>query len=266
MEKEIPLQGGNITSVTRIGETVHRTSGPWSVAVQSLLQYLERRGFNGAPRFLGFDQQGREILSFVEGEVGKYPLQSYMWSDENVVEAAFFLRRYHDATVGYIAPNGATWQFEYPDKSQHEVICHNDVAPYNIVYRNEKPQALIDWDTAGPGPRVWDIAYSLYRFVPLSHAQDMQLLGLTDPAKQAHRLRLFLDAYGLTLPYTEILDVVERRLQALCTFLLEQTANPVYQKLLEDGHLDYYRREIAALQQNRVKLEQCLSKGMYRDA
>ncbi len=258
MEKEIPLSGGNITGVVRIGKTVHRASGPWSAAVHGLLQYLEVRGFEGAPRFLGFDQQGREILSFIEGEVGNYPLQSYMWSDENVREVALFLRRYHDATTGYIASNGAAWQSEYPDLHKHEVICHNDFAPYNMVYRVGKPQALIDWDMAGPGPRVWDIAYAVYRFIPLSYTQDMQVLGLTAPMIQARRLRLFCQAYGLTPPYEEILDTVERRLEALCTLLLERAHDPVYRKMIDEGHVNYYQREIVSLRHHRVQLERYL--------
>ena len=255
LEKEIPLSGGNITGVVRIGLTVRRSIGPWSAAVHGLLQYLETQGFEGAPRFLGFDQQGREILSFIEGEIGTYPLQSYMWSDENVREVALFLRRYHDATVGYHAPHGDTWQFEFPDHRQHEVICHNDVAPYNMVYRDRKPQALIDWDTAGPGPRIWDIAYAVYRFIPLSYAQDMQELGLTDLTTQARCLRLFSQVYGLTLPYEEILDAVERRLDALCTLLLGHLHDPVYRRMIDEGHLDHYRHEIVSLQHHRTQLE-----------
>jgi Phosphotransferase enzyme family len=258
LEKEIPLSGGNITGVVRIGQTVRRPIGPWSASVHGLLQYLETQGFEGAPRFLGVDQQGREILSFIEGEIGTYPLQSYMWSDENVREVARFLRRYHDATVGYSVPNGATWQFAYPDDRQHQVICHNDVAPYNMVYRDKKPRALIDWDTAGPGPRIWDIAYAVYRFIPLSYAQDMQELGLSDLTTQARRLRLFSQAYGRTLPYEEILDAVERRLEALCTLLLGRLHDPVYRKMIDEGHLDHYRHDIVSLQHHRTQLEQHL--------
>ena len=70
MEQEIPLSGGNITEVVRIGQAVHRATGPWSTAVHGLLQHLETQGFESAPRFLGTDQQGREMLSFIEGEVG----------------------------------------------------------------------------------------------------------------------------------------------------------------------------------------------------
>ena len=53
----------------RTGDTVHRTSYAWSPAVLDLLQHVEREGFEGAPRALGFDDQGREVLAFIDGEV-----------------------------------------------------------------------------------------------------------------------------------------------------------------------------------------------------
>jgi hypothetical protein len=127
-----------------------------------------------------------------------------------------------------------------------------------MVYRDRKPQTLIDWDTAVPGPRVWDIAYAVYRFIPLSYAQDMQELGLTDLTTQASRLRLFSQPYGLTLPYEEILDAVERRLEALYRLLLGHLHDPVYRKMIDEGHLDHYRHDIESLQHHRTQLEQYL--------
>ncbi len=183
-----------------------------------------------------------------------------MWSEDVLVEVAQFLRRYHDATVGFVPPPGAIWQFEYPDRHQHEIICHNDVAPYNMVFKDGKPQALIDFDTAGPGPRIWDIAYAAYRFVPLSYTQDIQSVGLANPTIQGWRLRLFCHAYDLAQPYSDVLGTVERRLEALCNLLKDQASahNPIYQKLVDEGHLDHYQREIASLQQHRSEIEQSL--------
>jgi hypothetical protein len=223
-EQETLLYGGNVTGAARVGQTVRRVTGRWSTTVHDLLRHLEASGFTGAPRFVGIDEQGREILTFIKGEVGHYPLPRSMWSDESLVAAAHFLRRYHDATVSYIPPADAVWQFIYPDRQQHEIICHGDVAPYNLVYRDGKPHALIDFDTAGPGPRLWDLAYAAYRFVPLSSAQDMRDLGLSDPVIQGPRLRLFCQAYGLEQPFANMLDFVEHRLHAMCSWLSEGAA------------------------------------------
>jgi len=44
------------------------STGPWTPAVHALLTHLESHGV-AAPRALRFDECGREILSFVPGDV-----------------------------------------------------------------------------------------------------------------------------------------------------------------------------------------------------
>lgn len=255
-EHEEVLSGGNISEVIRIGDTVRRALRPWSPAVHGLLRHLEESGFDGAPRFRGIDNQHREILTFITGEVGAYPLPRYMWSDEALVATAELLRRYHDATVGYVAPPEAPWQLVYPDATRHEVICHNDVAPYNTVFVDERPHALIDFDTAGPGPRLWDLAYAAYRFVPLTDDDDTRALGLTTPVVRGRRLRLFCDAYGL-IDRHDLLETVERRLTALCELVVERAAggDTAYQRLVAEGHLAHYEGEIVFLRDHRQELQ-----------
>ena len=257
-DRETPLTGGNVTVVARVGETVHRAVGPWSSSVHDLLQYLQARGFHGAPRFLGFDDLGREVLMFIEGEVGSYPLASYMWSDGALRGAARLLRRYHDATSGYVPRDGAVWQFQAPDPHPHDVICHNDFAPYNLVFVDGEPRAIIDFDTAGPGPRIWDVAYAVYRFVPLSNDEHTRTLGLTRPLARGKRLRMFCDAYGLEQDRRrELLETVERRLEALCEFIVSSAASgdASYKKAVEAGHVDLYRRDIESLRCRRTELQ-----------
>ena len=104
---EAPRPVGNVTEIMRGGETVRRATSPQSPAAHGLLRHLEACGFDGAPRFLGLDDRGREVLTFVDGEVNCYPLPYHIWSDETLVGAARLLRRFHDATLGYGAPEGA---------------------------------------------------------------------------------------------------------------------------------------------------------------
>jgi len=131
------------------------------------------------------------------------------------------------------------------------VICHNDVAPYNTVFVDDRPRALIDFDTAGPGPRIWDVAYVAYTFVPL--ASFVPLAGGRvvpyEPAQHAEdrtrRLRLLADAYGL--PMDDLLPTVTRRLEAVCDFLMARAdaGDDAYRRLITEGHLDHYRQEVA---------------------
>ncbi|GCE31120.1 trifolitoxin immunity domain-containing protein [Dictyobacter alpinus] len=249
-EEEIVLAGGNVSRVIRIGETVRRTMGPWSSTVHHLLLHLEGNGFAAAPRFLGIDSQGREILSFIAGAVGHYPLPPAFWSDEALTKIADMLREFHAITTYYVSPQEAQWQITYADVTRHEVICHNDVAPYNMVFRNNIPVALIDFDTAGPGPRVWDLAYAAYRFVPLLHSGDDELrsTGLLEPEVQARRLKLFCTTYGSIEPMSVLL-MVEERLQHLCNLIITraEAGDQAFQKMLAEEHLVNYQREIAAL-------------------
>ena len=159
-ETESLLAGGNVNvGVVRIGDTVRRGQTAASATVHQLLLHLEAKGFGGSPRFLGVDEVGREILSFVTGSTGIPP---FIWqSDGPLIAAARLLRQYHDATVDFVAQGAAAWAFQYPDAERHEVVCHNDFAPYNFVYGpvdfaddGVTPVAIIDFDLAGPGPRA----------------------------------------------------------------------------------------------------------------
>jgi hypothetical protein len=75
------LGGGWEAGPVRIGDTVRRRSGRWTPAVHALLRHLESVGFDAAPRVLGVDGQGREVLSYIEGQAGVYPLPERLWSD-----------------------------------------------------------------------------------------------------------------------------------------------------------------------------------------
>lgn len=55
------LEGGYRDGAVRVGDNVHRLAGPWTPSVHALLCYLADREFTGAPRPLGFDEQGREV-------------------------------------------------------------------------------------------------------------------------------------------------------------------------------------------------------------
>ena len=105
-QQEIPLHGGNISTVVRVGDTVRRNAGPWTPAVHALLRHLEYVGFTGAPRALGIDERGREVLSYLDGECGEYPLAPHWVTEEALVTVATMLRMFHDAQYGFQPPPG----------------------------------------------------------------------------------------------------------------------------------------------------------------
>lgn len=246
---EQPVTGGNMTPVVRVGKTIRRQAGPWSPTVQHLLRHLEDKGFDGAPRALGSDERGREMLPYIEGEVGFFDATGTdppgLWSDQTLVEAATMLRGFHDATIDFVPPDPACWQLVYPDPGQHDVICHNDFAPYNCVFDGGHIRAVIDFDTAGPGPRRWNVALAAYRFVPLVPDEALASFGLSQPVDQASRLRLFCDDYGLAERHAFV-DLVVTRIEAILSMLLDGAAagNEAFQRHLDEGGpIEGYERD-----------------------
>jgi hypothetical protein len=174
---EVPLAGGDMNLVVRVGDTVRRPPEPPEVV--ELLQWYERVGFDGAPRFLGYDEQGREMLSFVEGEPAFAPVPS---SDEVVAHIGRLLRRAHDAQEGF-APAGL-------------VVGHCDLFWTNVILRDGLPAALIDWELARPVTRTLEIAMAATYWAGIRI--DEQLVEWGIPLeRRGERLRILCDAYGL---------------------------------------------------------------------
>ncbi|OZC97225.1 hypothetical protein CH275_23945 [Rhodococcus sp. 06-235-1A] len=211
-ETEIPLPGGSRTVVHRVGETVRRATGDHSAAVHFLLNQLECKGFPYAPRLLGTDDRGREILTYRHGTAGNYPMPAAVRSVEALESAARILCRLHDLTVGLRLPDGHARHL--PDGVDPEVICHWDAAPYNFVFEGSTAVALIDFDEAGPGRRIDDLAYFAYRFAPLCSDENFSDGGWNPGTDRYDRLRriftIYPDPRGAELP-----DIVIARLAAM---------------------------------------------------
>lgn len=178
--EEIPLAGGDMNAVVRVGDTVRRPAGPPHVV--ELLQWYEHVGFDGAPRFLGHDEQGREILSFVEGAPAFAPVPS---SDGVVAAIGALLRRAHDAQDGF-APPGL-------------VIGHGDLFWTNVILRNGLPVALIDWELARPMTRVLEVAMAATYWAGVRIDDQLAEWGIP-LERRGERLRILCDAYGLGRP------------------------------------------------------------------
>jgi len=251
---EIPLSGGNISSgVVRVGDTVRRPTGPWTPAVHALLAHLHAVGFRGAPRPLGLDEQGREVLSFIPGAVAWPDHFALLEPDRQLVHAAQLIRDFHDAVADFTPPSDARWQALIPAEGV-DIIAHHDLAPWNLVV-NDSQWAFIDWDVAAPGSRLWDLAYALHGFVPLSADPHWQ----RDDA--GHRLRVFIDAYGLDESQRcDLIPLLARRTRAMHDFLAEQAANGTqpWTRLWQAGHGDVWRADADHIQQHTARWSRAL--------
>jgi hypothetical protein len=190
---EIPLEGGDMNVVVRVGDTVRRPPEPEHVV--DLLRWYESVGFDGAPRYLGVDEHGREILSYVEGEPAFAPVP---WSDEVVANIGRLLRRAHDAQSGF-APAPL-------------VIGHCDLFWTNVIFRDGQPAALIDWELARPVTRALEVALAATYWAGVRI--DEQLVEWGIPLeRRGEQLRLLCDAYGLSAAERSTLldDLLEHR-------------------------------------------------------
>ena len=103
-QAEIPLAGGDVTEgVVRVADTVRRPVGPHSPLVHALLTHLESIGFEGAPRFLGIDRSGREVLSYIHGEVAGPP-RPRIADETRLASVGRLVRAYDDAAASFAPP------------------------------------------------------------------------------------------------------------------------------------------------------------------
>ena len=243
-----PLPGGSVTTVVRVGDTVRRPPSPNAAFVHDLLRFLERRGWEGAPRFLGIDEQGREVLSYLAGHVPWAPgtdQAAGVAADDSLAEVARLVRQLHDLTAATRLAGPA------------EVVCHNDLSPRNTVYRDTgrgpRPVAFLDWDLAAPGARLHDLAHVCWQFLDLGPST-------TDLPEAARRLRLLCDSYGLA----DSTRLVETILwwQDRCWRSIESGAtagNPAMARLRDRGAAVDVRAAHAWLTTHRGELEAVLA-------
>ncbi|MBA9004037.1 phosphotransferase [Thermomonospora cellulosilytica] len=199
--REVVLGGGDVTEgVVRVGETVRRPLRAHSSAVHGLLRHLELVGFAGAPRFLGIDEQGREVLTYLEGEAPGRPLPEYAATDDALVGVARLLRGFHDAVSLYEAPADAPWDTAFTTNVDDppELIGHCDVTPDNVIFRDGVPYGLIDFDLARPTTRLFDVVNTLRTWAPMADPADREpVFRRLDADAVGRRIRRFCDAYGL---------------------------------------------------------------------
>jgi Ser/Thr protein kinase RdoA (MazF antagonist) len=190
---------------------VRKPGGPWAGSVLALLRHLEDVGFAGAPRVVGngLDADGRVTLTYVPGE-SAHP---HAWAEEHVGRVGDLLRRLHDATATFTPPPDAGWHPYWLRElgGDDVVIGHGDAAPWNIVGRCGAPEALVDWEYAGPVDRLTELAYAAWLNAQLHDDDVAELQGLPDATTRARHFRAVLDGYGL--PAARRAEVVDRMIE-----------------------------------------------------
>jgi aminoglycoside phosphotransferase (APT) family kinase protein len=240
------LPGGNINPVARDGDTVRRPLGPNASFVHRLLRFLEERGFDASPCFLGIDEDGREVLSFMHGHVawaGEQP--EAIGSQESLEAVARIVRSLHDLTSGSELAGDA------------ETVVHGDLAPRNTVYidRGEglRPAAFIDWDLARPGRRVEDVVDMLWQYLDPGPGHST--------SQFTQRMRLMCGAYGLEAGRRDLVGLMHRRMLEVVDGIASQadSGSAAHERLVEKGTLSDIRAQVSWLAAHRYELETALA-------
>ena len=184
--------GGGATGARRFGDEVHRSAGPWTESVHLLMRHARAEGVPEAPEVLGLTEQGHhERLRWVAGDEAGVDLRD----DSDLIQVGDLVRRVHDALATFTAPSDAAWRLRVPGPT----FVHGDISPWNVVWDQGRIVGLLDWDQAGPGRDLEDLAYAAWVWVPLEAPDSVpthwRVRDVSLPAQQ-RRLRLLVDSYG----------------------------------------------------------------------
>jgi hypothetical protein len=268
-QAEISLAGGDVTEgVVRVGDTVRRPVGPHSPLVHALLAHLESAGFERAPRFLGIDGSGREVLSYIDGEVAGRPRPPWIADETRLASVGQLVRAYDDAAASFVPapdalpdtrpaePSGIPPAPAYPP----ELIGHLDITPENVIFRDGRAHALIDFDLAKPTTRKDEMFNVMLWWAPLSEPCDVDpLLRDVDVPR---RSRILADEYGMSSADREgIIEVATLR-NRRAWYLMKQRADTMgggWQRMWDEGVGDVIKRREAWLDRHAAVLTAALT-------
>lgn len=272
-QPEIPLASGEVAEgVVRVGDTVRRPVGFNAPLVHALLGHLESAGFAGAPRFLGIDAAGREVLTYVPGEVAGRPRPAWIADEARLASLGRLIRAYDDVAAGFVLPAGVRpfsglgdRVVEPPDMPcappyPVEVVGHMDFTLGNVVFRDGQAVALIDFDMAKPVSRVDEVCNAMFTWAPLTDPADAD-----PPLREVdvpRRCRILADAYGMSeadrLRLVEVAVLRSRR----AWFSMKQIAEEqggVWARMWREGAGDELKRQEAWLERHGPFVEAALT-------
>jgi hypothetical protein len=260
-EEVLPGGIANQGAVVKVGDTVRRPPGPWSASVRALLLHLEDVGFKGVPRYLGSDESGRDVLTYLPGDVPLPPFPAWSMTDHVLGELARLLADFHDALESFPHDTCGPWSEELVDPLGGPVLCHNDVCPENVIFQNGRPVGLVDFDFVAPGRREWDVMRTIGMWAPIGapERRPNHPLGLDAVARYGH----FLRAYGIE-PHrgTEMMELLALSMECGYRFVhrrLEQGEWPFIEMWETNGGAAREARNRAWFQEHRLAFAEVLS-------
>lgn len=231
MDDEQVLTGGNATEegVVRVGSTVRKL---WTSSTPSVVEFLAAiRGAGvDVPEVFDRDEQGRQVTEFVPGPLA---LDAGPLTHAELHRVEAMARQIHDASETYVPAADARWTTAIPAPGA-ELICHNDLAPWNLIIGDR--WVFIDWDAAAPSTRLWDLAYAAGAFTLSDTGQP--------PREAARNLAAFIDGYDADKRLRERLPAALGRRAEAMHHLLEtshRSGREPWGSMYADGHGEHWR-------------------------
>ncbi|WP_284755262.1 phosphotransferase [Arthrobacter sp. efr-133-R2A-120] len=230
MDAEQILEGGNVSGgVVRIGSTVRKS---WMDSTPSVFEFMTavRKAGVDVPAVLGQDEHGRQITEFIPGRLG---LGSEPLTHSELHRVGAMVRAIHDASESFVPPRDARWNVAIPSPGE-ELICHNDLAPWNLIIGDR--WTFIDWDAAAPSTRLWDLAYAAQAFT-LSDTNQT-------PKEAAQNLTAFIGGYDADRRMRRQLPEAMSQRAAAMYHLLKSSHDSGHEpwgSMYVEGHGDHWR-------------------------
>jgi aminoglycoside phosphotransferase (APT) family kinase protein len=177
-----------------------------------------------------------------------------------LASVARLLRRLHDCASSFTPPPDAVWHEPLPPGDYLGTrVCHNDLVPDNIVFRNGLAVGLIDFDLAAPVDPIWDVAVTLRHWLPVRQESDQEEAWAG--TRPGPRLALFCDAYGLpAADRARLLDAILDCVVYAHDFVRIKAAEgyPAWIKAMAEGRCERHVRSARWLSDKRDELHMWL--------
>lgn len=241
------LSGGR-NDIKKKNHKVYRPTSDSTPYIHDFLLFLHNNGFNQVPYPYAVSEDGHEVVSYIEGQVYNELLPDTVKSDETLISVCKLIKSFHQIGSMYSETLTGNEKWMLPKQEPIETMCHGDLGPYNITIVNEVASGIIDFDTLHPGPVMWELAYVLYRWIPLMAPENPESFGTEEDKKR--RITLFMNTYGLgEIPYDQVINWVIKRIEYLVSFMEDEASrgNETFINHIKEGHLEGYKRDISYL-------------------
>lgn len=200
---------GNMADVIRLGDRVRKQKGPWWSATRQVLEHLEESGYPWSSRLLA-ENEDTVDLAFITGSTIDASLTAHL-EPGLPVTIGRRIRELHDALEGFdlaAATEVVPWPVEPQEK---QIVCHNDLSPWNTVMKEGEFQGFIDWDLVSVATREWDLAWACWRFAPIYPRGERIRFTARE---QAIRCNILLNVYGKdALNLDGFVDLINMRMR-----------------------------------------------------